>query len=225
MSDEAITQAAHVEVLYRAARAVIAQHDLQEVFQTIVNGAAEVLQAQQVLLFAVDMQAERITHMAKAGADPEPIVPISFAELNEGLAGWAIRERQIAFSAKAMVIGDPRESPDVRRRRTEMGIGSLLVAPIVREAQVLGILSAVNTMSQPDFTAEDIALIEALAEQAAAAIHNARLLAQAQHKAELLAAGADVTRLISSILSLEEMFPRVVDAIQERFGLYYAGLF
>lgn len=225
MSDEAITQAAHVEVLYRAARAVIAQHDLQEVFQTIVNGAAEVLQAQRVLLFAVDMQAERITHIAKGGADPEPIVPISFAELNEGLAGWAIRERQIAFSAKAMVIGDPRESPEVRRRRTEMGIGSLLVAPIVREAQVLGILSAVNTMSQPDFTAEDIALMEALAEQAAAAIHNARLLAQAQHKAELLAVGADVTRLISSILSLEEMLPRVVATIQERFGLYYAGLF
>lgn len=225
MSDEVKSQVAHVDVLYRAARSVIHLHDLQEVFQTIVDGAAGALQADRVLLFAVDVDIEQVTHIAKGGPDPAPIAPVNFAELREGLAGWAMRERQTAFSAKAMLIGDPRESPEVRRRRAELGIGSLLVTPILYRERVLGILSAVNTMAQPDFTAEDVALIEALADQAAAAIQNVKLLTETRYRAQLLAAGADVARVVSSILSLEEMLPQVVGLIQERFGLYYAGLF
>lgn len=215
----------HVEVLYRATRSVIHLQDLETIFQTIVEGAAAAIGADRVVLFAVDMATERVTHIAKGGPDPTPVVPVAYAELWEGLAGWVMRERKTAISPKAMLDSDPRESPEVRQRRRALEAGSLVVVPILYRDELLGILTAVNTLAQPDFTSEDITLLEALADQAAAAIRNARLLIEVQHRAQLLAAGAAVVQAITSLLTLEEMLPQVVTLLHEHFALYYAGLF
>ena len=220
-----VKSTAHVEVLYRATRSVINLQDLDEIFQTIVDGAAEALHADRVLLFAIDVDTERVTHIAKGGPDPTPIVRVEYAELWDGLAGWALRERKTAFSPQSLVGSDPRETLAVQQRRVAMEVGSILVVPILYRDTILGILTAVNTMAQPDFTAEDVALIEALADQAAAAIRNGKLLAEVQHRAHLLSAGAEVARIVTSILTLEEMLPQVVNLLQERLDLYYAGLF
>jgi len=211
--------------LFRATRSVIYQQDLQGVFETIVAGAAEALQADSVVLYAIDVEKAQITHIATGGTGPSHGEFLTYSDLAEGLPGWAMRERQTAFSAKAMVIGDPRETPKVRRRRAEKGIGSVVVAPVLHDKQVLGLLSVHNTMAQPDFTAEDIALIEMLADQAAVAVQNARLLAGVQHKADLLAVGAEVARIIATEPQLELLLSQVVTTVQERFALYYVGLF
>lgn len=224
MSEE-ITNPVYASALCRATRSVIDQQDLQGVFEAIVIGAAEALQAHRVVLYAVDVASAQITHVAKGGADLSQLESLNFADLEEGLPGWAMRERQIAFSAKAMVIGDPRESPAVRRRRAEKGIGSYVVAPILHGEQILGLLNVHNSMAQPDFTAEDIALIETLADQAAVAIQNARLLAGVHHKGDLLAAGAEVSRIIATEPNLDLLLSQVATVVQERFALYYVGLF
>ncbi|MDX9953053.1 MAG: GAF domain-containing protein [Anaerolineae bacterium] len=229
MSEE-ITNPVYASALCRATRSVIDQQDLQGVFEAIVAGAAEALQAHCVVLYAVDVAAAQITHVAKGGADLSQLESLNFADLEEGLPGWAMRERQIAFSAKAMVIGDPRESPAVRRRRAEKDIGSYVVAPILHGEQILGLLNVHNTMAQPDFTAEDIALIETLADQAAVAIQNARLLAGVHHKGDLLAAGAEVSRIIAAAFmptepNLDLLLSQVATVVQERFALTYVGVY
>ena len=236
MSEE-LTNPVYVGTLYRVTRSVIDQQDLQGVFEAIVIGAAEALQAHSVMLYALEsdvspgdaspIEPTRITHIARAGADVDPL---DFAELKEGLPGWAMYERQTAFSAKAMVIGDPRESRAVRRRRTEKNIGSYVAAPILHGEQILGLLNVHNTMAQPDFTAEDIALIETLADQAAVAIQNARLLAGVHHKGDLLAAGAEVSRIIAAAFmptepNLDLLLSQVATVVQERFALTHVGVY
>ncbi len=225
MSNEIRQQVLRADVLYRVTRSVIFERDLQGIFEAIVAGAMEALEAHRVVLYAIDIETEHITHIAQAGPVPEFATAPSFADLREGLPGWSIRERQTAFSAKAMVIGDPRESVEVRRRRAESGVGSLLVAPILHAKCVLGIISVSNTVAQPDFTADDIAFVEMLADQAAVAIHNVQLLTEARHHSELLMLEEEVGRIITATTSLEELLSRATTEIVSRFSLYYVGAF
>jgi PAS domain S-box-containing protein len=52
-----------------------------------------------------------------------------------------------------------------------------------------------------------------------------RLLTILKHRSTQLETAAEVARAASSILSLDELIPQVVDLARDRFDLYYAGLF
>lgn len=52
-----------------------------------------------------------------------------------------------------------------------------------------------------------------------------QVLERAQRQAQLLEAGARVSRSITSILDLEALLATTVDAICDEFGFYYAGVF
>ena len=52
-----------------------------------------------------------------------------------------------------------------------------------------------------------------------------RLLTVLKHRSTQLETAAEVARAASSILSLDELIPQVVELVRERFDLYYAGLF
>jgi signal transduction histidine kinase/DNA-binding NarL/FixJ family response regulator len=54
---------------------------------------------------------------------------------------------------------------------------------------------------------------------------NLKLLAQAERRARLLQAAAEIGRNITSILDLDELLESTVDIICEAYGLYYAAIF
>ncbi|MGC9521068.1 MAG: GAF domain-containing protein [Anaerolineae bacterium] len=51
------------------------------------------------------------------------------------------------------------------------------------------------------------------------------VLLEAQRRANRLQTAAEISRAASSLLSLEELLPRSVELIRERFDLYYVGIF
>ena len=57
-----------------------------------------------------------------------------------------------------------------------IGSKSILAAPILRRDELLGVLEVFNKKGGPVFTEEDSLLLEVVANQAAVAIENARLL-------------------------------------------------
>lgn len=168
------------EALYRASQALVAFADVRAATQAVSDIAREALEAQQVLLLTFDMEQQELLDVVYSGlaeATDDDVV-FTFAELLEGLSGWAIRERRAALSPKG--TPDPRESPAVQERRARTQTGAIIVAPLVYQDQVLGTLTAVNLQTRPDFTSHDADLLMALAQQAAAALANARLLEQTQ---------------------------------------------
>ena len=60
--------------------------------------------------------------------------------------------------------------------------GAILVAPLLYRGEVLGTLTAINRPDQPDFTEQDVDLMMAMANQAAVAIENARLVRDLEAK-------------------------------------------
>jgi len=113
--------------------------------------------------------------------------------------------------------------------RSEMALP--LAAGVGAEARVIGALT-VQSEEEAAFSEDDITALQAMADQLAVAIQNARLysenarlLEQATRRARLLMAAADVGKGVTSILDLDELLHKMVDIICGAYGFYYAGVF
>lgn len=135
----------------------------------------------------------------------------------------ALNEARIALDVGKEAVWF--NNPFLPDTRSEMAL------PLAIGGKVIGALT-VQSVDESAFSEEDIASLQAMADQLAVAINNARLhrqneqfLKQASRRAALLQAGAVVSRNITSILDLDELLSSTVDIICEEYGFYYAGIF
>jgi len=167
---------AETQALYRAARSAAALGDLTDTLQAVVDTVAEALPARRVALYAIDLERRRVTHLIRGGVEADQIDPLTFDELWDGLSGWVLRNMAPVLSPKG--VPDPRESPEAQERRARRGSGSICVVPVQYRGRLLGTLTAVNRIDEPDFTQRHLDLMVGMASQAAMAIENARLFEQ-----------------------------------------------
>lgn len=161
-----------------------------------------------------------------------------------GKAGWLMMEHhhKLEVGGRSMIgactaLNEARIALDVGKEavwfnnpflpdtRSEMAL------PLALAGKVIGALT-VQSVEEAAFSAEDVASLQALADQLTVAINNARLhrlnaelFRQATRRATLLQAGAEVSRNISSILDLDVLLASTVHIICEEYGFYYAGIF
>lgn len=116
-------------------------------------------------------------------------------------------------------------NPFLPDTRSEMAL------PLAVGNEIIGALTVQSTQ-EAAFSPEDISSLQALADQLAVAINNARLhqqnaqlFKQAARRAALLHVGAVVSRYITSILDLNDLLPSTVDIICDVYDFYYAGIF
>lgn len=216
--------ATELELLYEMTVALIRFEELTTTLQEAVDGVAKMMAADRVVLYVVDVEREIVTHAIKGGPESTPLAPLDFDEFKEGLSGWVLEHRQTAYSPKSM-MPDPRESPEVQKKRVEFGAGGIIITPLIYQDDCYGLLNIINRLEQRDFTEADVALAEKLSEQAAVAVYNARSLDQLRRRVASLETVAEISRAASSILNIDELLPRAVALIQEHFDLYYAGIF
>jgi len=169
---------ARTDLLYHTAQALIAVSDLPQLLQTVVNDTAAALPADRVTVITVDQELRQVLQFVPGGPGTADVQMVEFDELWNGLSGWVLREGRSTGSSKA--DPDPRENPDVQRRRAETNCGAIMVVPLHYHGKTLGTMTAINRLDQPDFTPDDLALLEAIGNQAAAAISNAQLMSDLQ---------------------------------------------
>ncbi len=75
------------------------------------------------------------------------------------------------------------------------------------------------------FSMDDERLYKALAYQLTACVQGLRQRDEAEHRAIWSQTAAEVSRAVSTVLETRELLQQVVDLVQQRFDLYYAGLF
>lgn len=116
-------------------------------------------------------------------------------------------------------------NPFLSKTRSEMAL------PLIAGDAVIGALT-VQSEDEAAFSDDDIAALQTMADQLGVAIANARLhrqnqdlLRQAERRARLLQAANKVGKEVTSVLSLGELLPKMVDTIVEAYGFYYAGIF
>lgn len=129
------------------------------------------------------------------------------------LAQQALRERRVItvtdLDAPASA-GVPALAP---RARSPEHNRALLVAPLLLGDTRLGVLGLHEVGAPRTWRPDEIALVEAVAGEAAVALANARLYADAQSRAQRLAAVARINRAISAHLDLSTVLGVVADTL------------
>ena len=128
----------------------------------------------------------------------------------------------------ALDVGEEKvhfQNPHLPDTRSEMAL------PLIAGGEVIGAVT-VQSVEEAAFTDDDIVALQGMADQLAVAIQNARLYArnqnlldQAERRARLLDAAAQVGRDVTSILDMDALLNRAVDVIVDAYGFYYAGVF
>lgn len=172
---------AKTETLYQIAQSVIAGSTLAETLQNVVDGVGTAIPADRVSLITMNPRLETIVHFVRGGPGRDRVVAADFTELWDGLAGHVMRERKAVISTSERI--DEREGPLARARREATEDGAVMVAPVGFRGRIFGVITAVNRRDQPEFTNNDLTLLEAMANQAAMAVENARLFDEVQRLA------------------------------------------
>ena len=135
----------------------------------------------------------------------------------------ALNEARIALDVGKEAVWF--NNPFLPDTRSEMAL------PLAIAGTVMGALT-VQSIEEAAFSDEDVSSLQAMADQLAVAINNARLhqqntelFAKASRRATLLQAGSEVSRNITSILDLDVLLASTVHIICEEYGFYYAGIF
>jgi diguanylate cyclase (GGDEF)-like protein len=172
---------AKTETLYRVAQNLIEGSSLEQTLQSVVDGVADAIPATGVSLVTMNPRAKKLVHFVRGGEGRDRIVAATFEELWDGLAGFVMREHQAIISPAHRA--DEREGPRARARRDATGTGAVMVAPLSYAGRAFGVLTALNQVGEAEFSRHDLILLEAMANQAAIAIENARLFEEVQRLA------------------------------------------
>lgn len=169
-----------IEMLYAVSRPFLGVKPLSDFLREVVESIVDFLQVDRVVLITFDLEERKINDFVAGGPGVENVVETSFEELWSGLSGWVLREQKIAISPKGSP--DPREDPEVQKRRVETNCGSIIVLPLVHQNKTLGTLTVIDRPEEADFSSHDVDVITTIANQTAMVVENARLFDQSRQE-------------------------------------------
>lgn len=117
--------------------------------------------------------------------------------------------RALALGAK--IVGRPAKS--------WMG------APMILNNEAIGALIVQDLENEHAFSEGDLQFLMALANQVSGVINTIRLLDDSRERAIQLETAAEIARDISSSLNLDELLPKAVNFVRDRFSFYYAAIY
>jgi len=161
-------QRKELESLYRADDELRRHLHLDDVLQSLVNTAVEMLHADKGSLMIWDEKKERLVARAAYGFNPETVAKISIAP-GQGLAG------RVALSGEPAIVEDTslngRVTPFIIESEK---LRALMQVPIRVAGEVYGVFSA-DYLQPHHFTEDQIRLLTAFAQRAGLAIETAAL--------------------------------------------------
>ncbi len=146
--------------------------DLKQLLDMVINTANTLIDTEYASILLIDQGTEKLYTAASTGTifAEESEVP-----LEGSVAGWIVQ------NGRPLII-DELQSSGQEYLKASMVNGvvprNLLGVPLVTKERVIGSLEAINKRGDAIYSHQDVALLQALASQAAVAIENARLFMQ-----------------------------------------------
>jgi PAS domain S-box-containing protein len=170
-----------------------------DLLQRIVDEAQRLLRADGAVIDEFDADAGVLVAAYDAGLtdDQRDSVRSTRLHIGEGLSGKAMAEGRVV-SAGDYLEGDFTHIPSTDAMAARTGIGDLIVAPIIGDQGPLGAIE-VYRRTRHSFDDIDAAVIGGLADQAAIAITNARLIDELERSQAAVARRAETERALREI--------------------------
>jgi len=186
------------------------------VAQRVVDSVRELVGVLAASVFRLDPESNALEEAASSGLSPFRARRPRFPR-GVGAVGLAVIERRAVVSDNILV--DPRLQfpPEVRAFIETTPIRAILAVPLIVKEQVIGALGLVDVSGRV-FTDDDVRLAQAFADQAAVALENARLYADAERRRVEAETLAGLVRSITATLDPASVLRRVAAAGRELCG-------
>jgi len=217
-------RAEELSALNRLTVAATSVADLQATLEGIVREVVHIFGAHSAGIALLDPTRSHLTIIADYSAHLD--LPSARGSLIP-LAGNP-SSAQVVETGRSIIISDAQTSPlteSVHERMRQRRIACVMIIPLIARGEVIGAISIDTDLSDRVFTHAEMALAETIAGQISSAVDNSRLFQQVRHRADQLAAAAEVGRAATSLLDPDELIVRAADLIHERFSLYYVAIF
>ena len=202
-------------------RSLSQQLDLEPLLQQITRAVAQLTGAHNAVLWEVDPAAQTLRR--RAGSTDPSVGSVDLPAVltfEQGGTGWIARHRQTLFVEDI--------ATDARIVAAAWALSHDLVAfagaPVVAGDELLGVLTLNlkrGTLPQGD----DRMLLSSFASQAAVAINNARLFAEAEARRRAAETLSDLGRALSQALDVDIVARLVADGVRTLLGGQESGLF
>ncbi len=196
-----------------ASRAITSAAGLDDVLELVTRRAGRTLGSSQCMIYEYDAEQDatiaRSLYLEPGRSSPGDDSIGTTYPLREYPSDRAILLRRQIVEEHAT---DETVAPDSRESMALHGEKCCLTAPLYYRDEPMGLLVLIETEHDRHFTAEEVELVQALAEQAAIAIHDARLIHRQELQNRRLVTLAEVSRAISASQSADEVLERVCSA-------------
>jgi GAF domain-containing protein len=145
--------------------------NLPQLLQTIMNTAADLLEAETASLLMYDPTTHELTFEVAVGETEKQIKSLRMSG-DAGIAGWVLKHQKPTIVDKAQ--NDPHFS-DVIDRALGFVTRSVLAVPLTVRDRMIGVIEVINKKGKTGFNERDLEVASAFAAQAAVAIDNAHL--------------------------------------------------
>jgi GAF domain-containing protein len=167
-----------LSVVFDTSAALSTTLNVDEVLQIIAKQVTAVLDVEGCAILTWDREQDALVTMLDYGRDqPDPELweadpPGTLYPLADYPASRQVLERRQPITIR---VSDPDADPDEVRLMRAQGVQHLLMVPMIVRDKVAGMLELVQIHEERAFTPTDLGLVQTLANQAAAALENARL--------------------------------------------------
>ncbi len=219
---EAQSSRASLDLLYSISRELAAALDLSTVLQRVLLLSMKNVGAINGSILVLDERGELVESAIITGEQiHEQTTPQLRITLERGLAGWVFRHRQAALVTNT--LEDERWVSRLDEAGEPVAAKSAVSAPILARDQLVGVITLVHP-TPGFFSREHLELVQAIADQAGIAILNARLYAESQRQARVMAALAESSAAITASLKLDEVLARILDQTSQALGVEMVSL-
>ncbi len=199
------------EVLARTANRLNAQLDLHTVLRTVCEETANALDAPVVSVFLYDSRQDVLQFAGGWG------IPSEYEERLPIISRFQL-ERFVEQQGSPIVIPDMQNTADLPGRElcVELDLRSSASAVMRRDSTLVGVLTVVTISEVRHFNADDLDVLEGLANQAAQAITNARLFEGARRRLERIQSLHDIDTAIMSSLDVQVTLSIILEQVVNR---------
>ena len=154
--------------------------DLKKLLGLVLDVATEITDTEDASILLYNPRSRELDFAAFTGDAPLENVTVP---MDGSIAGWIVEQ------SKPVIIDDVQR--DVRHFHEiddnfQFATRTLLGVPLVAHDEPIGVLEVLNKRNGAAYSKQDVALLQALASQAAVAIENARLFQQSDLIAEIM---------------------------------------
>ncbi len=215
-----IREQTRLDLLYRISREISSRLNLEELLPRLLRATLESMPSASGNLIVFD-EEERPLHAAlmREGNFILDKQRATATTLDNGLAGWVVRQRQAVLIRNTLEDARWNRRPDDQRQ----GAKSAICAPLLGRERVVGVMTVVKIPAN-SLDETDLSLLSVISDQAGIAIENARLFAESEQRAQAMRALAGTAQAINSTLQPAEVWRLLAQHAKELVGVEAASL-